>query len=198
MIKFSGDINLIDSQFSSKEPSPVPSIIILTIIGANSSGFNIYFLSDSFEDESFGDSSPFFTWLMGRLPSTNEQFIWYISSVTRLPLTSFLTLAPSKGLFIPTPLESKTYFFTPPCTSARIGVPDLSLPPVIFIFPASTPIIEESRMSPTLEPSNGCAEISLISLETLFPVGSEITNLKCANIRYHPFYKIFQLVIKSS
>jgi hypothetical protein len=43
-------------------------------------------------------------------------------------------------------------------------------------------MMEESNTSPTLEPSNGWAEISLISLEMLFPFGSDTTNLKCTNI----------------
>jgi hypothetical protein len=44
------ETTLIDTQFSSKEPSLVPSIDA-TIIGDNSSGVNIYFLSDCFGGE---------------------------------------------------------------------------------------------------------------------------------------------------
>jgi hypothetical protein len=47
-------------------------------------------------------------------------------------------------------------------------------------LPAPTPITEESKISPSFEPSKGWAEISLISLEVLLPVRSDTTNLKCA------------------
>jgi hypothetical protein len=94
------------------------------------------------------------------------------------PLINFLILFPSVVFLIPTPLESKTYFFTPPCTSGRIGVPDLSLPPVIFILPPAMPITEESIISPIFEPSNGLAALSFNSWEILLPLLSETTSLK--------------------
>ena len=70
-------------------------------------------------------------------------------------------------------------FLAIPCKSGRIGIPDLSLPPVTFIFP-SNPTIEASASLPICRPSNGLTSLSFNSFVTDFPLISDTVNLKLA------------------
>jgi len=58
-------------------------------------------------------------------------------------------------------------------------MPDLSLPPVILIFP-SNPTREASVSWPISSPSNGFASLSFNSLVIDFPFVSDIVILKLA------------------
>src|SRR5918996_3625477 len=98
------------------------------------------------------------------------------------PLTSFLILYPPPIFLMPIPLASRTYLFTPPWTSGRIGVPDLSLPPVTFILPPVIPTTEESMISPIFDPSNGWADLSFNSWLILFSLGIRDYKFKLSQV----------------
>ena len=93
-----------------------------------------------------------------------------------MPLTSFLFLNPFSVSFRPTPFVNNTRFLAKPCTSDLIGTPDLSLPPVIVIFPES-PTIDASVSAGISKPSKGFASVSFTSLEIDLPFLSDIVNL---------------------
>ena len=73
-------------------------------------------------------------------------------------------------------MVNNTYFLAGPCTSGLIGTPDLSLPPVIVIFP-ERPTIDASVSAGISKPSNGFASASFTSLEIDFPFLSDTVSL---------------------
>ena len=54
-----------------------------------------------------------------------------------LPLNNLRFRSPFSVPCKPTPCDIKTRFLEPPSRSDLIGIPDLSLPPVILIFPSN-------------------------------------------------------------
>lgn len=112
---------------------------------------------------------------------------WTMSSVITLPRTNFLLRSPFWRGRKPTPRLRTASTLTPPCTSGLMGVPSLSLPPVIWRLTLGRLAIDPSITSPILLPMRGWALGPSTSTAWHLPVlGSDMLSLNLANLIHSP------------